>query len=391
MSSQGGKPRSSSAAGPAAGYYYQLRYGLLRALQMHKKYPTGRIVIETIDDVTFIADSLQIDSQLKHSVEDQSSLSKYDPGVWRTFAIWLDRMEGGLAEEHEFHLVTTSKLAENDPLMKLTPGSDDLSISTALTELEVAAKQSTNAASAKDRARFLACSPGDRLSLLRRVRIVRDTPDIGAIAGDIDSEIHFACEPAQVGEFRSDLEGWWVSRVLDNWKATKGAVVELEEVGGRVGYLRERYERSTLPLDAPDEDCGDLMEERAFIKQIRLVTDSDRRLRNAQKSFLRCATQRSKWVREHRIDPAELDEFDATLCERWEAEHASAVDGLETDCDDEARKNVGRNVLRWAETVEVPIRSTRSTFMTSGSYHALSDDLRVGWHPLFQDFLGGSK
>jgi hypothetical protein len=381
------KSSASSAAGPAAGYFYQLRYGLLRALQLHKKHPTGKIAIETIDDVTFVGEALQIDTQLKHSIAAKGSLNKYAPGVWRTFSIWLDRMEGDLAEEHEFHLVTTSELSASDPLAKLTPGSDDLSVNSALAELELAAEESTNFASANDRARFLNSDPGVRLALLRRVQIVAGTSDVSAIARDLESEIHFACEPSQRTDFRVDLEGWWVARILDNWKAAKGSLVELEEVGARVSYLRERYEPSALPLDVPDEECGELMEERTFIKQVRLVTDSDRRLRNAQKSFLRSVTQRSKWVREHRIDPSELDEFDAALCERWEAEHASAVDTVSEAFTDDDKKNVGRNVLRWAETLEVPIRSTKSTFMTSGSYHALADDLRVGWHPNFRDHL----
>jgi hypothetical protein len=300
-------------------------------------------------------------------------------------------MAGGLSEEHEFHLVTTSHVPATDPLAKLSPGSDDLAVSTALSELELAAEQSTNADSAKDRARFLKSSPGDRLSLLRRVKIVTDSPDVSAIAGDIEEELHLACEPSQRGEFRTDLEGWWVARILDNWKAARGSLVDLEELGGRVSYLRERYEPSALPIDVPDEECGDLMEERNFIQQIRLVTHSERRLKNAQRSFLRCATQRSKWVREHRIDPMELDDFDATLCEKWEAEHASAVDGLPGNPSDDEKKDVGRAVLRWAETTEVPIRSTKSTFMTSGSYHALADNLRVGWHPEFSNLIAGKK
>ena len=215
MSSGGGKPGSSSAAGPAAGYFYQLRYGLLRALQLQKKYPTGKIVIETIDDVSFVGEGLQIDSQLKHSIDDGTSLNKYTPGLWRTLAIWLDRMCEGLADEHEFHLVTTSEVPISDPLARLAPGSDDLSIEAALAELELAAEQSTNATSAKDRARFLECNPGDRLSLLRRVKIVSNSPNISSISGDIEAEIHFACEPSP--KKSSSGPSWRAGGSLEFW------------------------------------------------------------------------------------------------------------------------------------------------------------------------------
>ncbi|QIK78837.1 hypothetical protein G7077_07960 [Sphingomonas piscis] len=279
------KSGSSSASGPAAGYFYQLRYGLLRALQLHKKHPTGRIVIETIDDVTFVGGNLQIDSQLKHSVQADTLFSKYNPGLWRTLAIWLDRMNEGISDQHEFHLVTTSEVSPHDPLAKLMPGSDDLAVSAALAELELTATNSTNSTSQKDRSKFMAADPGDRLSLIRRIQVVSGTPDIAAIAADIEAEIHFACEAARRKEFREDLEGWWVVRILDGWKAAKGATVELEEVAGRVSYLRERFEPSALPIDVPDEDCGDLMEERVFLKQIRLVTDNERRATSAGPYF----------------------------------------------------------------------------------------------------------
>ena len=76
MTSREGKSKSASAIGPAAGYFYQLRYGLLRALQLHKKHPTGKISIETIDDVSFVGNDIQIDSQLKHSIDQESSITK---------------------------------------------------------------------------------------------------------------------------------------------------------------------------------------------------------------------------------------------------------------------------------------------------------------------------
>ena len=65
-----------------------------------------------------------------------------------------------------------------------------------------------------------------------------------------------------------------------------------------------------------------------FIQQIKLVTESERRLKNAQRASFAVQLSGPNRVREHRIDPSELDDFDATLCEKWEAQHASAVDGL---------------------------------------------------------------
>jgi hypothetical protein len=237
----------------------------------------------------------------------------------------------------------------------------------------------------------LAASDGERLSLVRRIRLVDASPSLGAIGSEIEHQIRYACEAGQVADFRKDLEGWWIGRVFDRWVADRGAQIELEELGAQVSFLKERYKPSELPLDVPEQDCEDLLEGSLFIMQIRAVTESERRLRNAQKAFLRAKIQRSKWVREHRIDPTELESFDDALKVRWEAHHAGECDLLSSNPTPEEKMAAGKVVLRWAETSEVPIRSTRSVYLTSGSYHALADALVVGWHPEFSDLFGSNQ
>ena len=378
----------SSAVGPAAGYFYQLRYGLLRALEVFPKRPTSIISIETLDDVSIAGENLTIDSQLKHSVDSRKKISKFSPAIWRTLAIWLARLRQGVDEHHEFHFITTAEVDDDNPLHYLRPVPTDLDVNAALQGLEAAAKSSSSVTTANDRSAFLDASDGERLSLVRRIRLADTSPNLEAIASDIEQQIRYACEAEQVAGFRRDLEGWWIGRVFDKWVAAGGAQIELEELGAQVSFLKERYKPSELPLDVPEQDCEDLMEGSVFIKQIRAVTESERRLRNAQKAFLRAKVQRSKWVREHRIDPTELESFDDELRGRWEAHHAGECDLLPSEATHDDKTNVGKSVLRWAETSEVPIRSTRSVYLTSGSYHALADALLVGWHPDFSDLFG---
>lgn len=387
MSGNGANSSSSSAVGPAAGYFYQLRYGLLRALEIFPKHPTSIISIETLDDVSIEGEKLTVDSQLKHSIDPDKMISKFSPAIWRTLAIWMARVRLGVDDHHEFHFITTSEVDNDNPLHFLRPTPSDLAINAALQGLEEAAKSSSSTTTAKDRAAFLAASDGERLSLVRRIRLADKSPNLEAIGGEIEYQIRYACEAGQVTAFREDLEGWWIGRVFDNWITDGGAQIELEELGAQVSFLKERYKPSELPLDVPDEDCEDLMEGSIFIRQIRAVTDSERRLRNAQKAFLRAKVQRSKWVREHRIDPAELESFDDALKERWEAQHAGECDLLSSTPSPDEKMAAGKTVLGWAETSEVPIRSTRSVYLTSGSYHALADVLKVGWHPEFSDLF----
>ena len=379
---------SSSAVGPAAGYFYQLRYGLLRALEVFPKHPTSIISIESLDDVSIEGENLTIDSPLKHSVDPDKKISKFSPAIWRTLAIWMVRLHLGIDDHHEFHFITTGQVDDDNPLHFLRPTPSDLDINAALQGLEAAAKISSSTATAENRATFLAASDGEKLSLVRRIRLVDSSPNIEAIGSEIEHQIRYACEASQVSAFRNDLEGWWIGRVFDTWVTDGGAQIELEELGAQVSFLKERYKPSELPLDVPEQDCEDLLEESVFIMQIRAVTESERRLRNAQKAFLRAKVQRSKWIREHRINPTELESFDDALKQRWEAHHAGECDLLSPDPTPDEKMAAGKTVLQWAETSEVPIRSTRSVYLTSGSYHALADALVVGWHPEFATLFG---
>ncbi len=387
--SGGSKKIATSAAGPAAGYYYQIRYSLFRGLQLHPKFPTGSISIELLDDVSLVTPGVRIDSQLKHSIQAGTEISSSAPAIWRTLAIWLDLLNTGLAERHEFHFVTTMRVSSGDALENLRPEPSETKIQAAISGLETAAKGSTNAKSKKDRERFLSASAGDKLALIKRIRVLDETPDLADLSGEIEDLIHYAADPRHLVELREDLEGWWASRLFNSWTKNEGADVLLEEIAQKVWYLKDKYKPDELPLDVEETECGEILEERRFIRQIRLVTSSDMRLKNAQKSFLRCATQRSKWIREFRIDPEELDRFDDELHLRWKTRHAQILDDLPEPCSDTDFAKSGRDLLGWAELSEVPLRTTKSVFLTSGSYHALADAMKLGWHPNYEALLKG--
>ena len=134
-------------------------------------------------------------------------------------------------------------------------------------------------------------------------------------------------------------------------------------------------------------DRPDSLDAYLFVQQVRAVKASEERIRNAQRDFLKASAQRSKWLREARIDPAELDRYDLTLEERWSTQAAIYRDELPSPPSDDDKYKCGRATLGWAETQQTPLRGASAQFLTSGSYHALADRLRVGWHPEFKSMF----
>jgi hypothetical protein len=83
---------SAEAAAQAAGYLFQVRFALFRALKRLLRDPTGSIAIERVDDVALSSgksDSntkpavIEID-QLKHTADPSTIFSDHSPAIWRT-------------------------------------------------------------------------------------------------------------------------------------------------------------------------------------------------------------------------------------------------------------------------------------------------------------------
>lgn len=378
------QPFKAEAPGPSAGYIFQIRYALHRGLERLRRDPTGAVAIERYDDVAIIKDGEPVAlDQLKHTVQDDGKLSDYSPGVWRTLANWHDLYIAGKLDLAKVDLLLTTNAVVSDEsgLALLSPDEPSRDVAKALERLVEAAKSSTSKGSASDRAKFLALLPPERLALIQAVRIVAESPSLGDLTVELEASLGFACERGDRGAFREELEGWWLANISEQLDQGVGALIPLQELDIRISLLREKYKSSTLHIDDLDvsQDESDLSSYH-FVKQIRWVKGGAQRIQNAQAAFLRASAQRSKWLREAKIDPAELARYDTELESNWRTQFAIRADELGDAANDDQKCASGRTLLGWAETQERPIKGAAAQFLTGGSYHALADAAKVGWH-----------
>lgn len=385
----------AEAAAQAAGYLFQIRFALFRALKRSLRDPTGSIAIERVDDValssnqsTHLGEKIVELDQLKHASSPSVVFTDHSPAIWRTLGNWSRLVISDTAPSLpslDLVLITTAKLREESGISSLGVVEETRDPLAALEHLKAAAVSSQNQESERDRKDFLALDEPIRLALVRAIRIAQQSPNLGALGTEIEDLIHYACEPEQVADFRAELEGWWLNKVSQSLAVGVGPIISLLEIGARVSYLREKYKSSSLIIDIDEAiDRPDSLETYLFVRQVRAVKVGEERLRNAQRDFLKASAQRSKWLREARIDPAELDKYDQTLEDGWSTQAAIFRDELPSPSNEEDKYKCGRATLGWAETQQTPLRGTASQFLASGSYHALADRLRVGWHPDFK-------
>jgi hypothetical protein len=85
---------------------------------------------------------------------------------------------------------------------------------------------------------------------------------------------------------------------------------------------------------------------------------------------------------------ARVSRFEKTLIEEWEPRFSRMCDGLKEDCDEATANRAGQDLYHWVEAeARFPFRAISSRFLNVGSYHMLSNELRLGWHPKYATLL----
>ncbi|MEW8147977.1 MAG: ABC-three component system protein, partial [Candidatus Thiodiazotropha endolucinida] len=92
------------------------------------------------------------------------------------------------------------------------------------------------------------------------------------------------------------------------------------------------------------------------------------------------------------LNPGEISGFDRKLCEKWYEQQAfmEMQEALDTE---EAKRAYSAKLYQYCQQQGVvPIRPDFvEEYLSKGSYHMLSDDLKIGWHPEFEQLGDASN
>jgi C-terminal domain 7 of the ABC-three component (ABC-3C) systems len=384
-----------SAADPALGYLYQVRVGLLWSLRRIK---TGDFLvsIETLDDVAFETKGGTPDEllQTKHHRTGTAALSNASPDLWKTLRIWFEAHEKTpFPADTSLHLITTATAADGSAAAYLR--SEGRDVDAALAALESTAHSSESAANAPAYSAFLRASGSVRKLLLEMIVLTDAAPQVSDLEDQLRDQIFWAVDPQQHASFLQRLEGWWLRRVLKQLTGVhQGDRILSGEIEAEMSDLREQFKQDSLPIDddlltfSLDDTTQDSHANSTFVHQMVLARAGKKRVAAAVRDYYRAFEQRSRWLREDLLLVGDLAKYENRLVEQWELIFEAVKDEVGVDSADEAKEAAARQVLQWAEQVIVPIRPrVTEPFVTRGSLHILSDEIRIGWHPDFRDRL----
>ena len=384
-----------SAVDSSLGYLYQVRSALLWTLRRLKTESDFLVAVETIDDVAFESHGGEPTDllQTKHHQSGVGSLSDASPDLWRTLRVWFDgSASGAIPATASLHLVTTATASDGAAAASLRPSHRD--VARAQQALDVAASTSSNRANAAAYESYLEASRAARTTILGRIVVLDASPDIDDIASELEEEIYWAVDREHHAPFLERLEGWWLRRVLRQLTHAPDERIGSAEVENLMSDLREQFKQESLPIDDDlldftlDAATWTAHEGSAFVRQLELIKAGKRRVAAAVRDYYRAFEQRSRWLRDDLVVGMDLHKYERRLCDEWELVFEAMRDELGDPAMDAAKEQAARSVLAWAERAALPIRANvTEPFVSRGSLHMLADEMKIGWHPEFQERL----
>lgn len=384
-----------SAADPALGYLYQVRSALLWALERLKAASEFLVSIETLDDVAFETTGGTAEEllQTKHHQTGAASLSDASTDLWKTLRVWFEGYEKGLIQANtSLVLVTTAKVSNGSIAALLRK--DDRDVLAAVGALDLIAGSSTNESNKRAYEAYLRASRATRLTLLERVTILDASPSIDSLDTELRKEVFWAAGKKDHEAFLDRLEGWWLRRVLRQLTSGPDGRIGSVELEAEMGNLREQFKQESLPIDddlldfSLDDATSAAHDSSTFVRQLELAKAGKQRVSAAIRDYYRAFAQRSRWLRLDLVVDLELNKYEKRLVEEWDIVFAGMRDDLGDGATESAKEAAARELLKWAERTQFPIRANvTEPFICRGSFHMLANESRIGWHPEFRDRL----
>jgi hypothetical protein len=374
-----------SAADAALGYLYQCRLGLLLALRRARSGADFLLYIESLDDVVFThEDGLEL-LQTKHHKGKAANLADASPDLWKTLRVWSEGTNNGTILPYAtLNLITTAAAGAGSAASYLR--NDNRNVLTAAERLRSTAQTSSNQANQLAYFAFLELGEDGQWQLLNRVIVLDASPNIIDLATELRTEVRWAVEREHLEPFLHRLEGWWFRRLVQQLAGGRKPILS-DEFGSQMDDLRGQFKREALPIDedilAAEVDAS-VYQDALFVRQLHLVGIGASRVLAAICEYFRAFEQRSRWVREDLLLVGELEKYERRLIEEWELVFARVNDESGSSAGEELKQKAAAQIYKWVEEKVIPIRpNVTEPFVTRGSYHILSDRLRVGWHPEF--------
>ncbi|MBY2952046.1 ABC-three component system protein [Rhizobium leguminosarum] len=346
------------------------------------------VSLEVLDDVAVHqADGKTIVEQCK-SATKQNPLSDWAEDLWKTLCNWLDFLEAGELDTTtiQYRLyVTPARFGEIAKLLHEARTGDQVDVAVESIEASLTGMKKKPACKHLV-ARFLEADPEHRRMLVSRLRVISEDndpveplreifkPTVSPLIVDLICER--AIGAAKEAADRMIRAGLPAKIDADRFRAELRAFIQKNNLPGFLSSLTDH---------PSSEAVTEVLQSRpTFVRQLELIDIPPEGRVRAVSDYLRTAADISKWGESGLIFEANLRDWDEDLIGRYQF-IAGEISDTHAEHDGETQ---GRIIYRRCATLQPPFegRAVPGHFV-HGSFNALSENRRLGWHPDFSVLL----
>ena len=388
-----------SGTDSALGYYYQSLYALVHLLNSNED--TEEVLIEDLDDV--VVKNIEKNSfslkQLKHKQNSSITISSKD--LWSTLRIWCEYTLLKDIRNISFHLITCSKMSNENILNVLRNESLDrtklieLLNKEAIRVIEERAQTVQNKKPHSERYHgceaYIKLDENNKKMLLDRILIIPEEFNINETEAQVSgSNLLLVCPPDSRPLITKNLIEWWDYQVLLQMRNERSEIkkielqqkimeiiqeIELEQISNSYG------ERE--PLNWENELTGNIA------KQLEIIGLGTIQKKHAMINYWQARKQREEWLEEDfPLVNEKVKKFDKNLFNEWEFLFGEKTENRTFNTEGECIE-CGKEIFNWSfhtahESIPKISKNWQDKYLVRGSYQILSDTLKVGWHPLYK-------
>lgn len=378
------KRTKRSASVPGAFYGYSIQ--ITRVVAHFLRAEQGQAVsIEHLDDVATHADTGDLVEQDKSGLA-HNPVTDRSPELWKCLANWVRAIRDGalkvdtrfllyVAQPHRGDLIDTIDRATSKAAADAVVARIRLSFGSDAQLPQSIAEHVNDVLSASDEVL-------SRLILSLSLENGSGAPndDLATMAGMA------AISESKKKDVLIYLLGWAKKAVDKRIEQRLAPIITWEEFHKAFVSSAKKFDRAenvlfAKPVDVTDAELQRELRDRTYVRQLEIVQCDDDDMVRAVNDYLRSVTHRTNWSEDGDVIESSFDEFECSLDRAWRGQR-SLVDIEQKKLTDLER---GRLLYSKCQLLKVSLQGMDvPDFFVPGSFHAMADSLRLGWHPDFK-------
>jgi hypothetical protein len=377
-----------SAAGPAAGYYFQPEIALLLLAEADSD---ASIAIEADDDIVErVKGETTMRAQAKHQLSTKQPFANGSVDLWKTLSIWVNAANAGEFKIENCTLLLVTNGVVGDCFVRNAVEFSKRKRKKLLEErlqafYSEAATPYVNIVKAADINLVL--------SVISRIQILDGCADkrLSTKRSKVISKLSL---PSTVDHdlIYQGLLGWIHDTTLILWRSGGEAWITKQAFSNRLHALVRKHERLRkigVParlIDVPP-DIRDREINRTYVLQLRQINAEEEDVGDAMYDFVRCNSERIRLATVGDLTSEDWMDFEDSLTRHWRIKRQQSK--LAPQQTPEATGYaLYLNSIEYAGEID---GQHVQDYMTRGTFHRLANIPKIGWHPMYESFFSQSN